>query len=188
MVDIVADVRERPSDTFAILHARADVDLTVATLDYGDYSIAARLSIEQEDRRRPRAVDRRREAVPAVSALRRHADRPVLLVEGLQPQTAPSGVPWHAIRGALVSVAVIFGVPVLSAEGPDVRRAMNAASISCRRPIAAATGMGHSFWPSGTLALARMKTTGPSSQFPGVRAESLTLRKLPAHLQERLRL
>jgi len=36
-----------------------------------------------------------------VSALRYRVDRPILLVEGLQPSSLRAGVPWHAVRGAL---------------------------------------------------------------------------------------
>jgi ERCC4-type nuclease len=82
------------------------VVLTVATLKYGDYSVASQLSIE-----RKAAEDLGRSIIDGrlfrqMSALRRCAARPVLLVEGLQPHSTPSGVPWHAVRGALVSVAV----------------------------------------------------------------------------------
>ena len=123
VVDIVADVRERPSDTFETLRARPDVVLTVATLKYGDYSLASQLSIERKS-----ADDLGRSIIDGrlfrqMSALRRRAQRPVLLIEGLQPHGTSSGVPWHAVRGALVSVAVVFGVPILLAEGaPRERR------------------------------------------------------------------
>jgi len=119
VIDIVADARERPSETLAVLSARPDVALTIATLKYGDYSVASRLSIERKT-----ADDLGRSIIDGrlfqqMSAPRRHADRTVLLVEGLQCPSTPSGVPWHAVRGALVSVAVVFGVPILLANGPQ---------------------------------------------------------------------
>jgi DNA excision repair protein ERCC-4 len=119
VVDIVADIREAQSETFGVLKARHDVALTVATLEYGDYSIAGQLSFERKT-----AEDLGRSIIDGrlfrqMSALRRRAKRPVLLVEGLQLLSSPSGVPWHAVRGALVSVAVVFGVPILAADGPE---------------------------------------------------------------------
>jgi ERCC4-type nuclease len=118
-VDIIADSREAPSDTFGVLKARPDVALTVTTLKYGDYSVAGQLSFERKT-----AEDLGRSIIDGrlfrqMSALRRRAKRPVLLIEGLQPLSSPSGVPWHAVRGALVSVAVVFGVPILAADGPE---------------------------------------------------------------------
>ena len=119
VVDIVADSRETPSETCGVLKARHDVALTIARLQYGDYSIAGQLSFERKT-----AEDLGRSIIDGrlfrqMSALRRRAKRPVLLVEGLQPLSSPSGVPWHAVRGALVSVAVVFGVPILAADGPE---------------------------------------------------------------------
>ena len=48
VVHIVADFRERPSETFAVFSSRSDVDLTVATLQFGDYSIAGQVSFERK--------------------------------------------------------------------------------------------------------------------------------------------
>lgn len=62
---------------------------------------------------RPRCPRRPAQA----SALRRQSERPVLLVEG-----HGHSVPHQACRGtpsARVSVAVVFGVPVLMSEGPE---------------------------------------------------------------------
>jgi DNA excision repair protein ERCC-4 len=140
VVDIVADGRECPSETFAILRSRPDVALTVATLRYGDYSIAGQLSVERKT-----AEDLGRSIIDGrlfrqMSALRRHADRPVLLVEGLQPFSMPSGVPWHAARGALVSVAVAFGVPILSAQGPEESAEI---MVTAARQLAQAMSLAH---------------------------------------------
>lgn len=119
VVDVLVDRREGLSTTFAVLASRSDVALTVATLRFGDYSIGGRLSFERKS-----AEDLGRSIVDGrlfrqMSALRRHAERPVLLVEGLEASSSPSGVPWPAVRGALVSVAGVFGVPTLFSAGPE---------------------------------------------------------------------
>jgi Fanconi anemia group M protein len=119
VVDIVVDVREKPSATYAVLASRADVALTEATLKFGDYSVANQLSFERkssEDLGRS-IIDGR--LFRQVSILRYRADRPILLVEGLEFGSSPSGVPWHAVRGALVSVAAVFGVPILYSRDPE---------------------------------------------------------------------
>lgn len=140
VVDIIADVRERPSDTFEALRTRPDVVLAVATLKYGDYSVASQLLIE-----RKAAEDLGRSIIDGrlfrqMSALRRRAERPVLLVEGLQPDSTPSGVPWHAVRGALVSVAVVFGVPILLASGPQESAEI---MVTAGRQLARTTSLSH---------------------------------------------
>jgi Fanconi anemia group M protein len=140
VVDIIAGSREGDSETLAVLTARPDVALTVTTLKYGDYSVAGQLSIERKS-----AEDLGRSIIDGrlfrqMAALRRHAERPVLLVEGLQPFSAPSGVPWHAVRGALVSVAVVFGVPILAAEGPDESAEI---MVTAARQLARRTSLAH---------------------------------------------
>jgi len=140
IVDIVADVREQPSETFAVLESRSDVAMTLATLEFGDYSIAGQVSFERKT-----ADDLGRSIIDGrlfrqMSRLRRLADRPVLLVEGLAPQTTPSGVPWHAVRGALVSVAVVFGVPVLMTGGPRESAEM---IVAAGRQLARSTSLGY---------------------------------------------
>ena len=113
VVDIVADVRERPSATFAMLASRSDVALTEATLKFGDYSVAAHVSFERKT-----AEDLGRSIIDGrlfrqTSVLRSRVERPILLVEGLEPAGSPAGVSWHTVRGALVSVAAVFAVPIL---------------------------------------------------------------------------
>jgi ERCC4-type nuclease len=106
VVDIVADSPEAPSETFGVLRARHDVALTVATLQYGDYSIAGQVSFKRKS-----ADDLGRSTIDGrlfrqMSALRLRAKRPILLIEGLQPpefsirravarrpRCTPSGVP-----------------------------------------------------------------------------------------------
>jgi DNA excision repair protein ERCC-4 len=43
----------------------------------------------------------------------------LLLLEGLSGPRDVAGVAWPALRGALVSVAVAFGVPVVHSVGPE---------------------------------------------------------------------
>jgi DNA excision repair protein ERCC-4 len=108
------DVAERLA--FAALRSRTDVALTVAALQYGDYSVAGQVSFERKtgEDLGLSIIDGR--PFRQMSALRRRAVRPVLLLEGLRPMRAAAGVPWHGVRGALVSVAAVFGIPILHAE------------------------------------------------------------------------
>jgi len=140
VVDVVADVRERPSATFAVLASRDDVALTVATLKFGDYSVGAQLSFERKT-----AEDLGRSIIDGrlfrqMSVLRYRVDRPVLLIEGLQPSSSPFGVPWHAVRGALVSVAAVFGVPILASDGPEESAEI---IVTAARQLGRITSQGH---------------------------------------------
>jgi ERCC4-type nuclease len=89
------------------------IRLVTATLSCGDYCLGDALGIERKS-----ATDLARSIVDGrlfrqVGSLRQKYRRPLLLVEGLSDGSAVVGVPWPAVRGALVSVSVCFGVPVL---------------------------------------------------------------------------
>ena len=137
VVDVIADARERPSDTFEALRARPDVVLTVATLKYGDYSVASQLSIEPKAAG-PRTLDHRRQAVPAdgrSSTLR--GETPAARRRSSAAQHT-IGTSWHTVRGALVSVAVVFGVPILLAAEPQESAEI---LVTAGRPLAQLTSL-----------------------------------------------
>jgi len=71
-----------------------------------------------------------------MGSLRRGFRRPLLLVEGLCDGVAVAGVPWAAVRGALVSVSVCFGVPVLRAtDARDSASLIATAARQLREPF-----------------------------------------------------
>jgi DNA excision repair protein ERCC-4 len=89
------------------------IQVVTAALASGDYSVGDTLGIERKT-----AADLARSIIDGrlfrqTGSLRRAYRRPFLLVEGLCEGAPVEGVSWPALRGALVSVAVSFGVPVL---------------------------------------------------------------------------
>lgn len=95
------------------------VHVVTAALASGDYSVGDTLGIERKT-----AVDLARSIIDGrlfrqTGALRRTYRRPLLLVEGLSDGAAVEGVSWPALRGALVNVAISFGVPVLRSIDPS---------------------------------------------------------------------
>lgn len=116
-VEILADHRERSSGLPDLLARHPGVLVTGTTLRQGDYRIGDLVGIERKTAHdfAKSIVDGR--LFTQMSALRRSCDRPLLLLEGLVPEAEISGVPAPAIRGALVSVCAVFGVPVLHSSG-----------------------------------------------------------------------
>jgi ERCC4-type nuclease len=89
------------------------LQVVTSALASGDYSVGDTLGIERKT-----PVDLARSITDGrlfrqTGTLRRAYRRPFLLVEGLSDGVAVEGVSWPALRGALVNVAVSFGVPVL---------------------------------------------------------------------------
>ena len=119
-VTLAADIHEQASGVPSLLAQMPSIQVVTAMLPCGDYCSGNVLGIERKT-----AVDLGRSIVDGrlfhqAGSLRRSYRRPLLLVEGLCDGTAVAGVPWPAVRGALISVSVSFGVPVLrSTEARD---------------------------------------------------------------------
>jgi Fanconi anemia group M protein len=114
---IVVDCRERFTRVPALLRGRRDVRVRTASLKAGDYAFGNGGGVERktgEDFARS-VVDGR--LFRQMTAMRRAYDRPLLIVEGFRHGTEVAGVRWPALRGALVSVAMVFGVPVVYSSG-----------------------------------------------------------------------
>ena len=116
MVVVDVDRREAPSRIPDLLKARG-VHLRLTTLKAGDYALGRALGIE-----RKRFDDFARSVVDGrlfeqAGMLRRHFARPVLIVEGLVAGRSVLHLGWPQLRGAIVSVSAMFGIPVLYSSG-----------------------------------------------------------------------
>jgi ERCC4-type nuclease len=115
---VVADYREFGSGVPEALRLRQDVLLVGSALGSGDYVTDKIMGIERKT-----ASDFAKSVFDGrlfrqVSALRRRYERPLLLLEGLIAGQETSGVTWPALRGAIISVTVVFGVPIVFSSGP----------------------------------------------------------------------
>jgi Fanconi anemia group M protein len=104
---VEADFRERGSETARAL-AAAGAELVFRSLPTGDYRVGRSLLVERKT-----AWDFRRSLFDGrlfrqVGRLARAAPRPLLLLEGQDRTLA-----WPTLRGALLTVTGVFGVPVL---------------------------------------------------------------------------
>jgi len=113
---VVVDHRESQSQLVKEL-VKAGADLEFKSLKVGDYVVADDVAIERKTFSdfATSIIDRR--LFEQTSAMKEAYGRPVLLLEGGgQPV---NGISKEALRGALLSVVLDFGVPVLTAEGPE---------------------------------------------------------------------
>jgi Fanconi anemia group M protein len=104
---VQVDVRERGSETPRALEA-AGAQVVFRTLAAGDYRIGRDLLVERKS-----GWDFRRSLFDGrlfrqMARLSRAAPRPLLLLEG--PERA---LAWPTLRGALLSITGVFGIPVL---------------------------------------------------------------------------
>lgn len=112
------DDREPPSSVTLELDALAEVEVRPCRLRAGDYLVDDRLLFERKtvsDLARSIADGRlfRQALLLAASDY-----RPVLLLEGTRDDAHGLRVSREAMQGALISVSVIMGIPVLRSAGP----------------------------------------------------------------------
>ena len=113
---IFVDPRER--DMGKLLETKG-LQVTMKNLEVGDYVISDRVAVERKTAQDFVAsmMDPHRNLFRQISDLARTYDRPVLILEGRDLYTRQ--VNPNAIRGALASVAVDYGVPIIPTESRE---------------------------------------------------------------------
>ena len=115
---IIADDRE-PKTVLAALRDLPGVQVTVRRLSLGDYLVDGRLLVERKTL--PdfalSVVDGRLFTQAARLAA---SELPVaLILEGSAAHLAATGIRREALQGALISVALVFGLPILRSADPE---------------------------------------------------------------------
>ena len=110
---IYVDSRER--EMGKLLEAKG-LEVTLRNLEVGDYVVSDRVAIERKTAQDFVAsiIDPQRNLFRQIADLSRTYDRPVLILEGRDLYTR--AVNPSSIRGALLSVAVDYGVPIIPTE------------------------------------------------------------------------
>ena len=113
---IFVDSRERE---MAKLLESLGLEITVKNLEVGDYVVSDRVAIERKTAQDFVAsiIDPQRNLFRQIADLARTYDRPILILEGRDLYTTQMNA--SSIRGALASVAVDYGVPIIPTEDQD---------------------------------------------------------------------
>lgn len=115
---IVVDDRERDPRVRRALQARPDVLLSIERLEIGDYVVDAGLVVERKTLPDFAMSVRDGRLFSQIGRLaRQRTFRPCLILEGAS--SCRLAVPPRALRGALVSVTLVFGLPVLRSPNPE---------------------------------------------------------------------
>ncbi|MFC7167170.1 DEAD/DEAH box helicase [Halospeciosus flavus] len=118
-VEVVVDQRELDANVARDLSQRDGVDTRLETLAVGDYVLSDRVAVERKE------VDDfldsllgggDRSIFEQVGDLVRHYDRPVMIVEGEKDLYGSRNVHPNAIRGAVASLAVDYGLSLLRTD------------------------------------------------------------------------
>ena len=138
-VSIIADDREASAGVVQHLQARPDCEVVIRRLRLADYHVAGRLMIERKSW--PDLVASIADGRLFRQACRLAASplRSALLLEGGEEDIAGCAMSRDAVQGALISVSVILGIPVLrSRSAEESARIMLYASRQLRSVISGA--------------------------------------------------
>ncbi|WP_232703271.1 DEAD/DEAH box helicase [Halobacterium wangiae] len=120
-VEVVVDQRELDSNIARDLSKRETVETRLETLSVGDYVLSDRVAVERKSHAdfMDTLLGGDRSLFEQAKDLTRHYTRPVLLLEGDGDLYAERNVHPNAIRAALSSLAVDWGVSVVHTRGED---------------------------------------------------------------------
>jgi DNA excision repair protein ERCC-4 len=118
-IHIVIDDRKQAGDVPAALATRGDVTVEVARLKVGDYYVQRRVLVERKT-----AADFAASLIDGrlfrqTAALAAGPDRAVLVLEGGETDWQATGVRREALQGALITIAVFYGLALLWSAAPE---------------------------------------------------------------------
>ena len=118
-IHIIADDRECKSEVIGSLLQIEDVDVSIRRLSIGDYQIDNRLIVERKTLKDfvVSIIDGR--LFKQMIRLANSNSKCVLILEGMVSETAELGMTREALQGALITVSLILGIPVLRSKDPS---------------------------------------------------------------------
>jgi ERCC4-type nuclease len=118
-IHITADDRECKSKVIRSLSEIENLDISIQRLPTGDYQIGSRVIVERKTLKdfAISIIDGRlfRQMIRLASS----NFRGVLILEGTAVDTVDLGMTRESIQGALITVSVIMGIPVLRSKDPS---------------------------------------------------------------------
>ena len=122
---IVCDDRERHSGVPTALAAHPNVEVTFHRLHLGDYRVDDNLIVERKTLTDfGQSVRDGRLFAQASRLTRVKRARPCLILEGTRIRHWSAALPESAIKGALITVTLVFGLPVLRSSSPEETAAL----------------------------------------------------------------
>jgi ERCC4-type nuclease len=117
-INIIADDREHKSEVIKSLMGIENVEVCIQRLAIGDYQVDNRVIVERKTLKdfAISIVDGR--LFKQMIRLANSKSEGVLILEGTASDTVEIGVAREAMQGALITVSLILGIPVLRSKDP----------------------------------------------------------------------
>jgi ERCC4-type nuclease len=118
-INITADDREHRSEVIKSLMDIENVEVRIRRLSMGDYQIDNRLIVERKTLKdfAVSIIDGR--LFKQTICLANSNSKSVLILEGTASDTVDLGMTREAMQGALITVSLILGIPVLRSKDPS---------------------------------------------------------------------
>jgi ERCC4-type nuclease len=118
-INIVADDRECKSDVIKFLSEIENVDLSIERLSMGDYQVEDQLIVERKTLKdfAISIIDGR--LFKQMIRLASSNSKSALILEGTAIDTVELGMTREAVQGALITVSLILGIPILRSKDPS---------------------------------------------------------------------
>lgn len=163
-IEIQVDDREIRSPVVELLRQSFDFQVKIARLKLGDYLVDGRFLWERKNLADLAMAIEDGRLFQQALRLASSALRPAIILEGTSLDFEKSGMRWERIQGALVTVSLFFGVPLLRSRTAEetVRTILFAARQA--QTMATRTLPRHSWRPRGKRARQLYILQG----FPGI--------------------
>jgi DNA excision repair protein ERCC-4 len=118
-INIIADDREHKSEVIKSLMDIENVEVCIRRLPMGDYQVENRVIVERKTLKdfAVSIIDGR--LFKQMIRLANSTFTGVLILEGTAIDTVDVGMTREAIQGALITVSIILGIPVLRSKAPS---------------------------------------------------------------------
>lgn len=119
LISIVADDREHKADVIEHLNIIPNVSVSVKRLSIGDYKVDDRLIFERKTLRDFASSLISGRLFRQIIQLSGSRYKGVLILEGTGKDALDIGVRREALQGALITISLILGIPVLRSQNPS---------------------------------------------------------------------
>ena len=150
-INIIADDRECKSEVIASLLQIEEVDITILRLTMGDYQIDNRLLVERKTLKdfALSIIDGR--LFKQMIRLANSKSESVLILEGTASDIVDLGMTREAMQGALITVSLILGIPVLRSKDPFETAKLMVYIVRQIEAIARGGMQRHGYKPKGKM-------------------------------------
>ena len=118
-INVIADDREQKSSVIESLLQIEDIDISIQRLPIGDFKIEDRLILERKTIKdfAVSIIDGR--LFKQMICLANSKSEGALILEGTVHDTVELGMTREAMQGALITVSLILGIPILRSKDPS---------------------------------------------------------------------